>query len=407
MKSPLRPVSAAEARRILAGAGRVTATEVVPLGEAAARVLSEALVADEDLPAFPRSAMDGFAVRAADVAAASEAAPVWLALVGSVEMGFRPAREVGAGEAMAIPTGGYLPDGADAVVPMELTETRAEEVGVRASASPGRNVVERGEDLARGAEVLPAGRRLGATEIAALAGLGQTQVPVHRRARVVVLSSGTELCAPDELPHAGQVRDVNRSALSVLAAGAGCAVSSGGQILPDEPGALEHALRAALAAADVVIVSGGSSVGGRDHTGEVFARLGELLFHGIAVRPGRPTLAARAGDTLLIGLPGVPAAALVMFEAFVRPLLRRLGGEQTPPRWSLTARLTSAQTSTAGREDYLRVRLIDQDGELWAEPLGARLSALSGLLTADALVILPADAEALAEGSRVAVLPLR
>jgi molybdopterin molybdotransferase len=406
MKPALRPVSAAEARRILAGAGQVVGTEEVALVDAPGRVLAAAVVADEDVPSFPRSAMDGYAVRAVDVAAASEPTPIGLALVGSVEMGTRPARALGPGEAMAIPTGGHLPDGADAVVPVELTEAHGAGVAALAAAAPGRNVVQPGEDLRRGAEVVPEGKRLGAAEVAALASVGRTRVPVYRRPRVAVLSSGSELCAPGEAPRPGQVRDVNQSALSALAASAGCQALYDGRIIPDEPGALEQALRDAMASADVVIISGGSSVGGRDHTGEVFARLGQLLFHGIAVRPGRPTLAARTDGPVLLGLPGVPAAALVIFEVFVRPLLGRLGGDRGQPL-PLAARLTTAQASAVGREDYLRVRLVERAGDLWAEPIGARVSALSALLAADGLAILPAEAGAVAAGERVRILPLR
>jgi molybdopterin molybdotransferase len=405
MKTALRPVSAAEARRSLGAAGRVVGTEEVPLAAAAGRVLAAAVTAAEDVPSFPRSAMDGFAVRSDDLAAASAAVPVRLALVGSVEMGARPDRGVGPGEAMAIPTGGHLPDGADAVVPLELVELAgAGEIAFPAPERAGRNVIPAGEDLRRGAEVVPAGRRLGSGEIAALAGLGQTRVTVHQRPRVAVLSSGNELCLPGGSPQPGQVRDVNQSAISLLAARAGGEVSGETAILPDQPGALERALREALQGADVVIVSGGSSVGGRDHTGEVFTRLGEVLFHGIAVRPGRPTVAARAGDAVLIGLPGVPSAALVIFEVFVRPLLQRLGGERGPRRWPVSARLSAAYKSAAGREDYLRVRLLEEDG-LWAEVLPG--SSLAAIVAADGLVIVPPEVTAIEEGEVVAAWMLR
>ena len=399
MRSSLRPVPAADARRILESAGQVISPEVVDLGDAAGRVLAGSLVATEDLPAFPRSAMDGFAVRAADVAGATEAAPVRLALAGAVEMGARPARSVGPGQAMAIPTGGHLPDGADAVVMVEQVEVEGGAAVVRASVPAGRNVIPPGEDVGRGTEVLAAGQRLGPAEVALLAALGQLAVTVHRRPRVAVLSSGTELCAPGEVPAPGKIRDVNQYSLAALAASAGCLVRREG-LAPDDRPALEAAVAAALGGADVLLMSGGSSVGGRDHTGEVFAGLGEVLFHGIAVRPGRPTLVARAGDKLLVGLPGVPAAALVIFEVFIRPLLRRLGGERAPRPWPVTARLATAHTSVVGREDYLRVHLVDQAGEAWAAPV-------AGLAAADGLVIIPAEVTAVGAGDPVRVLPLR
>jgi molybdopterin molybdotransferase len=401
MKPPLRPVSASEARRILDGAGRVVEAEVVELADAAGRVVAGGLEAPDDLPAFPRSAMDGFAVRAADVAAATEAAPVWLALAGAVEMGVRPERAVGPGQAMAIPTGGHLPDGADAVVMIEQTEARDLAVGVRAPVAVGRNIVRPGDDVQRGALVLAAGRRLAAPEIALLAALGQLAVVVHRRPRVAVLSSGNELCDPGEVPAPpGKVRDVNQLALGALVAAAGCEVHAAG-IAPDDPAGLERAVAAALVGADVVLVSGGSSVGGRDHTAEVFAGLGEVLFHGIAVRPGRPTLVARAGEALLVGLPGVPGAAMTIFEVFIRPLLRRLGGENAERRWPVAARLGAAYASVAGREDYLRVRLVERAGECWAELLPG--NALSAVLATDGLVVVPAEVTEVGAGELVDV----
>jgi molybdopterin molybdotransferase len=198
------------------------------------------------------------------------------------------------------------------------------------------------------------------------------------------------------------VRDVNQYALGAQAAAAGCEVTRGG-IADDDPASLEAAVRAAASGHDVVVLSGGSSVGGRDHTPEVFAGLGEILFHGIAVRPGRPTLVARAGATLLVGMPGVPTSAIVIFQVFMRPLLRRLGGERGGARWPAAARLAAAYSSEAGREDYLRVRLVQRAGETWAEILPGGSAVLSNLVAADGLVIVPAEVTAVAAGAVVAV----
>jgi molybdopterin molybdotransferase len=408
MTRTLRPVSAAEARRILADATDVVGREAIDLTDAAGRVLADALVASEDVPTFSRAVMDGFAVRAADVASATESEPAWLSLAGAVTMGWPATRAVGAGEAVAIPTGGHLPAGADAVVMIEHTETRDGRVGVHRPVDTGRNVIHPGDDLRRGDVVVSAGRRLGAADIAALAAFGAARVEVHRRPRVAILSSGRELVPAGTTPAAGQVRDVNQYALAAQARDAGCAVTLGG-IVDDDPTVLEQAVQALAALHDVVILSGGSSVGGRDHTPEVFDRLGPpgVLFHGIAVRPGRPTLAARAGSTLLLGIPGVPTSAFVIFEVFVRPVLRRLGGEVAAPSWPVEARLAAAYRSESGREDYLRVRLLARDGETWAEVLPGGASALSNLLGADALLVVPAVAIELAAGTRVAVHPLR
>jgi molybdopterin molybdotransferase len=406
MKPTLHPVSAGEAHRILAGAGAVVGSELVPLEAAAGRVLAEVLVAGEDVPSFPRSVMDGYAVRAADLAAASDAAPVSLAVTGAVVVGTRPAGALGPGQAWAIPTGGHLPDGADAVVMVEHVETRGAVIAVRRSIAAGRNVVGRGEDIPSGTAVLPAGRRLAPADVAALAAFGRTEVPVYLRPRVAILSTGSEICPPGAEVPPGKVRDVNQYALGAQATAAGCAVTYGG-IVDDDPATLELAVRATAGAHDVVILSGGSSVGGRDHTPEIFERLGEILFHGVAVRPGRPTLAARAGGTLLLGLPGVPTSAILIFEVFVAPTLRRLGGERGWSPVTMPARLASRHDSEAGREDYLRVRLADHAGELWAEPLPGGSAALASTVAADGLVVVPAEVTGVGEGEWVAVRRLR
>jgi molybdopterin molybdotransferase len=412
MSSALRPIAADQARAMLdeeaARAAEALGTELVPLEAATGRVLARALVAREDLPPVARSMMDGYAVRSADLAGATAEAPRWLAVVGAVVMGEAPGRAVGAGQAMEIPTGGEVPAGADAVVAQESARRDGGQVGVSAAVAAGRNVLAAGGELARGAAVIGAGRRLRAVEVGVLAALGQARVEVKRRPRVAVLSTGSELCAPSETPAPGQVRDMNQVVLGARARDAGCDVTLAG-VVDDDPAALEAAVRGAAAAHQVVIVSGGSSVGARDHTAAVFQRLGPpgVLFHGLQVRPGRPTMLARAAEgAVLLGLPGVPAAALVIFEVFVRPLLRRLSGEgegqggagAPPPE----ARLAQAHVSVRGREDYLRVRLHRRDGQLWAEPTSGG-GGFAGVLAADGLVVVPADVESLAAGALVAV----
>jgi molybdopterin molybdotransferase len=399
----LRPIPAAEARRLLASAVSAVPAEEVPLDQAAGRVLSATVTAAEDVPQFPRSAMDGYAVRAADLDGATGARPARLALVGAVQMGERPVRPVGAGEAMAIPTGGHLPAGADAVVMVEHGLIEGAALLLGQPVTPGRHVIRPGDDLERGATVLAAGRRLRAGDLAALAALGVTRVPVHRRPRVAVLSTGAEICPPAETPPPGKVRDTNQAALGAGAAAAGCEVTLAG-IAGDDPDALEQTLRALGPRHDAVLVSGGSSIGGRDHTGEVLARLapGGLLFHGVKTRPGRPTLAARIADALVIGIPGVPAAAQVVFEVFVRPVLRALGGERDLRSVGWRARLAAPYLSAPDREDYLRVRFLERDGELWAETLSG---TLAGVVAADGLVIVADDDEQLEAGAEVEVWP--
>jgi molybdopterin molybdotransferase len=396
-------ISADEARRILLETPPV-ATEHVPLAAAGGRVLAQAVAAPADLPAEPRSVMDGYATRAADVAGA----PVALRVAGTVPMGDVYRGRVGAGEAVAISTGGFVPEGADAVVMVEQTAPAADgAVEIRKPVAAGANIIQAGEDLRRGDALLAPGRRLRPQDLAALAIFGLAEVPVFRRPRVAVVSTGNELCAPGEAPRPGQVRDANQVALGAQAAAAGCDVTYGG-IVRDDLGALREALGRLLAAHDGVIISGGSSVGTKDLSGQAFADLPPpgVLFHGIDIRPGKPTLFARAGGKPVVGMPGFPTSALIVFQAFIRPMLLRLGGEAAADPWPARrrARLARDHVSVAGREDYVRVRLAERDGALWADPLPGGSAAISNVVFADGLVRVDAARERVAAGEEVTVL---
>jgi molybdopterin molybdotransferase len=407
----LKLIQADEARRILAETPPV-GTERVPLNAAGGRVLAAALRAPEDLPSARRAVMDGYAVRAADVKAASDLAGVMLAVVGSVPMGdvFRGA--VAAGEAVAISTGGFVPDGADAVVMIEHTSSTAESEGVGRSVeisravAAGANIIQPGEDLRAGADVLAPGRRLRPQDLAALATFGVAEVEVYRRPRVAVLSTGNELVEPGARPRPGQVRDANQVTLGAQIAAAGCDVSWGG-IVRDDAGALREAVARALSENDALVLSGGSSVGTKDVTGDAMLHLPApgVLFHGIDIRPGKPTLFARAGRKPVVGMPGFPTSSLIVFDAFIRPMLWRLGGETAREPWAArrAARFAKAQPSVVGREDYLRVRLVTRDGETWAEPLVGGSSAISNVVFADGLVCVPASSAGLAAGDPIEV----
>ncbi|HXU62628.1 MAG TPA: molybdopterin molybdotransferase MoeA, partial [Polyangia bacterium] len=318
---------AEQARRILAET-RPVGIEVVALAAAAGRVLAAPFGAPADLPAERRSVMDGYAVRAADLAAAQPDAPVRLTVAGAVPMGDVFRGQVGPGQAVSIPTGGFMPDGADAVVMVEQTRMAGDGgVDVLRAVPAGANLVQAGEDLTRGEVALPAGRRLRPADLALLATFGLTSLQVYRQPRVAVVSTGNELCPPDETPRPGQVRDANQTALAAQVAAAGCLPAWAG-IVPDEPSALRDTIRGLLATHHAVILSGGSSVGTKDVCAEAVADLQPgVLFHGIDIRPGKPTLLARAGNRSVVGLPGFPTSSLVVFDAFVRPMLWRLGGE--------------------------------------------------------------------------------
>ncbi len=403
----LQLLSADEARRILNDT-RAVGSERVPLADAAGRVLAGAFAAPADLPGERRSVMDGYAVRAADLAGAGPDAPTSLDVVGAVPMGAVFAGRVGPGQAVAIATGGFVPEGADAVVMVENTQTTGDRtIAVTRAIAPGANVVQPGEDLARGEAVLPAGRRLRAADLALLATFGVTTLEVHRQPRVALLSTGNELCAADATPQAGQVRDTNQIALAAQVAAAGCVPTLGG-IIPDDVSALRDAIRGLLAAHHAVILTGGSSIGTKDLCADAVADLPApgVLFHGIDIRPGKPTLFARAGNRPVVGLPGFPTSSLVVFDAFIRPMLWRLGGEVGRDSWPArrAARLGAAHKSVGGREDYLRVRLGTRDGELWADPLPGGSATLSNVVRGAARVRVDAARLEIAAGEPVEAL---
>ena len=380
---------------------RRTAVEVVALAQALGRVPAERVVAPQALPGFARSTVDGYAVRAADTYGASEGLPSYLDVTGAVAMGSAPTVEVGQGTAASMPTGGVLPTGADAVVMVEHTqEAMAGTVEVLRPVAPGEGTVRADDDVAAGGELVPEGRPLRAQDLGMLAAAGVTAVPVHARPRVAIVSTGDEVVAP-ETPEllAGQVRDASSVALGAIVAEAGGAADQRG-IVRDDPDALRAALGAALSDSDVVVVSAGSSVGARDETATVVAGLGEpgIWCHGLALRPGKPTLLADCDGVPVIGLPGNPRSALVVFRLVGVPLVRRVGGcTHAPPEPVVRARLERDLASAAGRLDIVQVRV--RDGV--ATPLFGASALLSILTAADGYLEVPEPATGLDAGSEV------
>ena len=324
--SQVKPPSDALAA-LLAAATPVERAETVPLHLARGRVLDRTIVAAETVPQFRRALMDGFAVRAADTLAASGEAPVRLRLTGEVLMGTQPELPVGPGEALRIHTGAMLPAGADAVVMLEDTDVTGDEGSVLAAAPPGDNVLLPGEDIQAGAIAIAAGTRLDVAALGGLATLGYATVAVRVRPRIAILSTGDEVVPVDAAPRAAQVRDVNAVTVAATVEAAGGVALPGG-IVPDDMTALTARARAALADADALVISAGSSVSHRDITARVIALLGApgILAHGIAIRPGKPTIVALCDGKPVIGLPGNPASAAVVAWRIVRPLVRMLGG---------------------------------------------------------------------------------
>lgn len=409
VKSFFKVVTAAEARAQLSRFAPVAAERIRVAG-ALHRVLADDLRAPEDLPHFHRANMDGYAVRAQDTFGASASTPAYLAIAGTVAMGKAVRRTVHKGEAMRIATGGMLPPGADAVVMVEHTE----EIGtgtveIHRGVSPWQHVLRVGEDIRAGETMFPRGRRLRARDLGALTGLGVTRIAAFRRPRAALISTGDEIVPPNRRPKPGQVRNINQYSLAAMIAEAGGVVTDYG-VIPDRRDPLRAALAAALARNDVVLLSGGSSVGTKDIAIETIRSFpgAEIILHGISVAPGKPTILCRALGKPVLGLPGHPVSALVIFDLFGAPLLRLLGGE-TPaaafaPERTTRAVLAENVASQAGREDYIRVTVRDTDGQTLATPLPGKSGAIFSLVRADGLVRIDAGAEGLEAGTEVEVI---
>ncbi|MBS1863920.1 MAG: molybdopterin molybdotransferase MoeA [Actinobacteria bacterium] len=390
------------ARREVLARVRRTAVEEVGLGEALGRRLAVDAIAGGPFQPFDNSAMDGFAVRAADVADAGADSPVALTVVDESRAGHPASRELSPGEAIAISTGAVLPAGADAVVRVEDTEDVGGRVAIGASVAVGQDIRRTGEDIAAGETVLTAGAELGPAELGALATIGLDPVPVHRRPRVAVLTCGDELLPPTAPLGPGQIHNSNSPTVSALARLAGGEVVTVGWA-PDEPAATRAALERALGA-DLAIVCGGVSVGAHDHVKGALAELGaEQVFWRIALKPGGPTWFGTRGDTLVFGLPGNPVSVIATFLLLARPALIAMAGGDPVGRRT-TARLGAAYEKPTDRAHAVRCRL-ELTPEGWvATPLPRQGShVLTSMLAADCLALIPTATAAMVAGETVEV----
>jgi len=374
--------------------------EEVSLEQSAGRVLAADVTADTDIPGFDRSVVDGYAVRAADTTGAGDAIPAMLRWTGSIAMGqAAPAPRITTGECMYIPTGGVLPTGADAVVMVENTELAGDTVLVRKPVAHHENVLLHDEDFSRGAVVLIAGRRLSAQDTGVLAAAGCSRVPVTKRPLIGIISTGNELVPAAALPSPGQVRDANAPMIGAYIQDCGCIPKYYG-IVRDDREAFESVVMRAVAECDGVLLSGGSSKDDRDMAAAVIAGRGEVLVHGIAIAPGKPTIIGRIFQKPVIGLPGHPASAFVVLVAIVRRMLDRMTGMQEPVIRTVPATLAQNVPSQRGREDYVRVRL--ENG--MAAPLFGKSGLLNTIAKSDGLIRIPAGSEGLEKGANVEVI---
>ncbi len=378
--------------------------ELLDPRDARARVLAQDVHAPEELPAFARSTVDGYALRAAESFGASPALPALLRVAGELRMGEAAGEALTPGNALLIHTGGMLPPGADAVIMLERTQALGDDIELLAPVAPGENVLQPGEDVTRGALLLGAGQTLRAQEIGGLLAAGVTQVSVRVRPRVAILSSGDELVPPEATPAPGQIRDINAHTLAALVSEAGGAPLHCGIARDEFDDYFDRAQRG-HAESDLLLLTAGSSVSARDLTRAVIERLGApgVLQHGLALRPGKPTLLAVCEEKAVIGLPGNPVSALLVARQVLLPLLRHWSGAAPTSVATVRAVLGSNLASASGREDTVPVRLLERDGQLLAEPVFGKSGLIFTLVGADGLLQVPLDSGGLRAGTVVEV----
>ena len=392
-----QPIIDSESIDVISSLGRFTASDVF---------------APHPLPDFPRTTVDGYAVRAKDTFGASDSLPAYLTLIGEVPMGDTPSFEIGTGHCALIHTGGMLPNGADAAVMIEYTQSaQTNEIEIFKSVADGENVIRIGEDVAQNQMVIPKGTQIRPAEIGGLMALGFTSINVAKKPRVGLISTGDEVIDPSQTPRPGQVRDINSYTLGALVEKSGCVAVRYG-IFSDSFEVLKEAAAKALSECDVVIITAGSSASTRDMTADVIRTLGEpgVLVHGINTRPGKPTILGVCNGKAVIGLPGNPVSALVNGYLFVVPVIEKLLGALPRPKATVMAKLTVNIPSQAGREDWWPVRLLPSplgrgQGEGFsADPIFGKSNLIFTLASADGLLRIHPDATGLSAGETVEVM---
>lgn len=382
--------------------------EQIPTTGSSGRVLAEDILAPHPLPDFARSTVDGYAVKAADTHGASTTLPAYLNLSGEIRMGQPAGQTLVSTHTILIHTGAMLPPGADAVVMLEDTQqVKTEQIEILRPVAVGENVIQIAEDVKEGETVIQAGRRLRAQEIGGLLALGFTQVSVFQRPRVGIISTGDEVVPPDVIPKIAQVRDINSYTLqNIINRHGGEAILRG--IAGDSLTTLQTLVDTSHREDDLIIVTAGSSVSARDLTAQAFEALGKpgILVHGIAVKPGKPTILAVADDIPAVGLPGNPVSALVVGSLILPAILDCLYGMSAEGRSAFVeAKLTTNVASQAGRDDYHPVRVWEDENGVHAEPIYGRSNLIFTLVRANGLLVIPSDSNGYEAGTTIKVIP--
>lgn len=383
--------------------------EKIKIIDALDRVLSQNISTDINLPGFNRSTMDGYAIKAEDSFGASDSLPAYLKIVGEIDMGCKPEFKLNVGEAVKISTGGMLPVGSNAVVMLEYSEQIDEKnIEIRKSVAPWENVVRKDEDLTAGKTILKKGHKIRPQDIGILAGIGRLKIEVYKKPRIAIISTGNEIVPANEVPDFGQVRDINSYTLGAcLLEMQAIPIYKG--IVKDEKLILEKKIKETIQKkeADAIIISGGSSVGSRDITLEVLSRLGKpgILVHGVSVKPGKPTIIAVVDDMPIFGLPGHPVSAMIIFDLFLKPLLRWFEGSNDELIYNkqIKAEIDANISSDSGREEYIRVALYEKAGKFFAKPILGKSGLISNMVLASGLVKIDLNVEGLVKGTNVKV----
>lgn len=390
-------------------AQRRTAVRTGNLGDSLGMVCAEDIVSSEDVPAFARSTVDGYAVRAGDTFGATETMPAYLDLSTEIFMGEKTSFVLPVQTGSRIPTGGMLPEGSDAVVMFEHVQMIDERtIEVMKPVAPGENVIQAGEDVRNGETVLMKGRRVRSQDIGACAGIGVVEIKVFERPVVSIISTGDEIIPASERPSLGQIRDTNSWLLAGMISDAGGIPRRKG-IFKDDYAAIRSAIEDAMKDSDVIAVSGGTSVGTKDMIARIIGDIGHpgVLFHGVSLKPGKPVIGGAAQGVPIFGLPGHPAAVSVCFAIFIQPVLNLLSGLHEGiacrRKGVVQARLARNVSSSQGREEHIRVMLEERDNGLWAVPILGKSGLIRTLVKADGTFIIPVNMNGMEMGEYVEV----
>lgn len=383
-------------------------TEEVELSMALGRVLSEDVFSNSNVPHFRRSTVDGYAVMAKDTYGASESLPAFLEIIGEIYMGKEADINVSSDKTCYVPTGGMIPDGADSVVMVEYTERLDEEnVAVSTSVVPKENVIDIGDDIKKGEKILSRGLKLRPQDIGVLASIGIERIKVFKLPAVSIISTGDEIVDPSEDVKLGQIRDINTYTLASMAEEAGCVVTKK-VVVKDEFQTLKTIFEECIDNNDIVIISGGSSVGTKDITSKVINTIGEpgVFVHGVAIKPGKPTILAKVKNKAVFGLPGQPVSAMIVFKVFVEYLIKYIQGIDTEMENSIGANFVSNIHSAPGKETYQMVTLEREGKEYLAKPIYGKSGMITLMSKAKGYIKIETDKEGVKKGENVKVIPI-